>query len=124
MVYQIRHFVGYRVVYGWDFCSWFMKYKILMIMCQTPCRNLAMRGLIPSGSGLEKYKEACPYVCSHGYHNTGSMLEACGIGLKKQYTHNWGVVNSFMWYIISVVATLHCLACEARGKEGASALTS
>ena len=23
---------------------------------------------------------------------------ACGIGLQKLHVHNWGVVNSFVWY--------------------------
>ena len=27
---------------------------------------------------------------------------ACGIGLKKLHMHNWGVVNSFMWYITTL----------------------
>ena len=40
------------------------------------------------------------------------MLVACGIGLQKRCMHNWGVVNSFVWYIISVVhyRSAHCLA--------------
>ena len=32
-----------------------------------------------------------------------AVLVVCGIGLQKLGVHNWGVVSSFMWYIISVV---------------------
>ena len=48
------------------------------------------------------FKEMCPYVSSCGYLKY--TLVACGIGLSKLHVHNWGVVNSFVWYN-SVVAS-------------------
>ena len=40
------------------------------------------------------------------------------IRLQKLRVHNWGMVNLFVWYIISAVS--HCLAIvETRGEEGA-----
>ena len=41
---------------------------------------------------------------------------ACGKQIL--WVHNWGMVNSLVWYIISIVAAPYCLA--SRGEEGAS----
>ena len=62
-------------------------------------------------------KELCPYVSSCGYLKYSRMLVACGIGLQKLCMHSWGVVNSLVWYIISAVVALDCLA--YRGREQA-----
>ena len=39
---------------------------------------------------------------------------ACGISLQKLCLHNWSEVNSFMWYIISIVMVPYCLALAER----------
>ena len=39
----------------------------------------------------------------HGYLKYSRMLVACGICLQKPSVHNWGVDNSFLWYVTSTV---------------------
>ena len=48
---------------------------------------------------------------------------AYGIGQQKLCMHNWGMVNSFVWYIISVVVSLHCLALAEREDRKEQAAT-
>ena len=60
-------------------------------------------------SALAYLKELFPYVNSCGYLKYSRMRVACG-GLQNLHIHNWGVDSSFVWYIISAVAALHCLA--------------
>ena len=61
-------------------------------------------------SECDTLKELCPYVSPRCYVKYNTMLVACGIGLPKLRVHNWGVDNSFAWYITRAVAAQHCLA--------------
>ena len=53
--------------------------------------------------------------------NACSMLVACGICLQKLCLHSWGMVNSFMSNIISIVVTPCSLAlAEQEERRGES----